>query len=238
MMKAQSIWRGMALVALGLVLTGGAVQAAVPPGGNPCVVPDDGSGTVTLPPAGCGYVSPNDLHEMIKGLPPGTTIIIDVKHHKFFCRQSGSCNFPGGPLGGEVENFSSLGTLQLTGTGQLAGFSRTINIPLEVQTATSPRTVGAPVQKFTTDMRRIQGSITGDPDFALLEIVGGTDNGMASPGQTTLTLQADGTYTVESNFQVGYRIRFVGSSTGRLRGFGGTTVGSVNMGTGQADPCK
>ena len=240
MTKTQRIWKNMTLVALGLVLTGGAVQAAVPSGGNPCVVPDNGTGTVTLAPAGCDYVSPDDLHELIKGLPAGTTIKIDVKHHKFFCRQGpGSCNFPGGPLGGEVENFSSLGTLQLTGTGALAGWTRTINIPLETQTATAPRTPGAPVQKFVTDMRKIQGSIAaGDPDFAVLEIVGGTDNGFASPGQTTLTDLGNGTFSVESNFQVGFRLRFVGSSTGKLKGLSGTTVGSVNMGTGQDDPCN
>jgi hypothetical protein len=237
-MKTQRIWRGMALVALSLVLTGGAVQAAVPPGGNPCVVPDNGTGTVDLPPANCGYVSPAALHDMINGLPPGTTINIDVKHHRFFCQGTGSCSFPGGPLGGQVENFSSLGTLQLTGTGALAGWTRTININLQVQTATAPRTAGAPVQKFTTDMRRIQGSITGDPDFALLEIVGGTDNGFASPGQTKLTNLGNGTFSVESDFQVGYRMRFVGSATGRLKGLSGTTVGSVNMGTGQPDPCQ
>ncbi len=233
-MKTQRIWRGMALVGLSLALTGGAVQAAV------CVVPDNGTGTVTLPPTGCGgYVSPTDLHKMLNGLPPNTTIILDVSHHKFFCRQGpGNCNFPGGPLGGEVEKFSSLGTFRLTGTGALQGWSRTINVPLEVETATAKRTPGDPVQTFTTDMLRLEGSITGDPDFDLFEVVGGTNNGQPSPGQTTLTLQANGNFKVESNFQVGYTIRFIGSPRGKLAGFGGTTAGSINMAIGQPDPCN
>ena len=52
---------------LSAVLTAGAL-------GAPCVVPDDGTGTVTLPPPGCGYLSPSDVHMIIDGLPPGTTI--------------------------------------------------------------------------------------------------------------------------------------------------------------------
>jgi len=40
----------------------------------PCVVPDNGGGTVTLPPAGCNYLSPSDVHEIINGLPAGTTV--------------------------------------------------------------------------------------------------------------------------------------------------------------------
>jgi hypothetical protein len=235
--KTKRIWRGMALVALGLALTGGAVQAASTTSNPPCIVPDNGTGTVTLPPAGCGYVSPTDLHRMLNGLPSGTTVILDVAHHDFFCRQStGPCVIPGGPLGGEVENFNSVGTIRLTGTGALAGWTRTLSIPLNVQTATAPRTPGDPVQSFTTDMLRIQGSITGDPDFDLFEIVGGTDNGQSSPGQTTLTRQADGSFKVDSNFQVGYTIRFIGAPNGKLSGYAGTTVGSVNMATG--DPCN
>lgn len=236
-MKTQRIWRGMALVALSLVLTGGAVHGGVPPGGNPCVVPANTSGTVDLPPSGCGYVSPDQLHILLDGLPDGTTVVLDASHHKFFCRQGpGKCTFPGGPLNGEVEEFDSLGTFQLKGTGKLDGWSRTINIPLKVRTATAKRTPGDPVQRFATDMLRLEGSITGDPDFDLLEIVGGTENGLPSPGQTTLTLE-DGAFRVESNFQVGYKIRFIGTPEGRLKGYSGSTSGSVNMGTGQPDPC-
>lgn len=239
MTKTQRIWRGLALVALGLVLAGGAVHAQ---GSNACFQPDNGTGTVTLPPAGCEYLSPDQVHMIIDGLPPGTTVILDPIHQDFICRQSTGlpCSQPGGPLGGEVETFTSVGTFRLSGTGALAGWTRTISVPLNVQTATAPRTRGAAVQSFRTDMRRIQGAVSGDPDFDLFEVVGGTDNGHPSPGQTTLTRQADGTYWVDSKFKVGYRIRFIGAPGGKLAGLQGTTPGTVNMSAVQngSVPCN
>ncbi len=36
-------------------------------------------------------------------------------------------------------------------------------------------------------MYRLQGELVGDPDFCTLNITAGTDYGLPSPGQTTLT---------------------------------------------------
>jgi hypothetical protein len=231
MRTIQQMTKGVALVALGLALAAGAVYAD----DGPCIMPDNGTGTVTLPPTNCGYISPQRLHLILKGLPPDTVIVLKPTHHRFFC-ESGVCNFPGGPLGGEVENFNSTVTFQLSvsssGSGTsnpLAGWTRTVSVPLAVQTATAPRTPGASVQTFKTDMQRIQGSITGDPDFDLFEVKGGTANGFPSPGSTTLTRQADGTFKVDSSFDVGYQITFIGAPGGRLAGLQGTTTGSVDM---------
>lgn len=228
----------MALMALGLVLTGGAVHAQ---GSNACFQPDNGTGTVTLPPAGCAYLSPDQVHLIIDGLPLGTTIILAPIHENFICRQGGGpCGTAGGPLGGAVETFTSTGTFQLSGTGALAGWTRTVSVPLNVETATAPRMLGATVQSFKTDMRRIQGSILNDSDFDLFEVVGGTDNGYPSPGQTTLTKQSNGTYWVDSKFKVSYRIRFIGAAGGKLAGLQGTTPGTVNMSAVQdgSVPCN
>ncbi len=239
MRKMQRILTGAALLALGLVLATGAVYAQA----LPCNVADNGTGTVTLPPAGCQYLSPNQVHMIINGLPPGTTIILGPSHRDFFCRQStstGPCILPGGPLGGEVENFNSTVTFQLSGTGSLSGWNRTVSIPLAVQVATAPRTPGAPTQTFNTNMERIQGSISGDPDFDSLEIVGGTANGFSSPGTTTLTRQSNGTFNVASRFNVGYSIRFVGAAGGKLAGLSGSTEGTVVMSaaSGQSSTTK
>ena len=136
MRKTQRILTGAALVAVALALATGAVHAQAP-----CNVPDNGSGTVTLPPAGCQYLSPNQVHMIINGLPPGTTIILGPSHREFFCRQgtgTGPCIVPGGPLGGEVENFTSTVVFQLSGTGALSGWNRTVTVPLNVQVATAP----------------------------------------------------------------------------------------------------
>ena len=39
----------------------------------PCTQPDNGTGTATLPPIGCEYMSPDEVFMIIDGLPPGTT---------------------------------------------------------------------------------------------------------------------------------------------------------------------
>ncbi|MBW8878974.1 MAG: hypothetical protein JF614_28835 [Acidobacteria bacterium] len=227
MRKTQRILTGVALVAVGLALATGAVYAQ-----PPCNVPNNGMGTVTLPPAGCQYLSPSQVHMIINGLPPGTTIILAPIHRDFICRQStstGPCIVPGGPLGGEVENFTSTAVFQLSGTGVLSGWNRTVTVPLNVQVATAPRKAGAAVQTFNTDMRLIQGAITGDPDFDSFQVVGGTANGFSSPGSTTLTRQSNGTFNVDSSFNVGYVIKFVGASGGKLAGRSGATQGTVVM---------
>ena len=54
---------------------------------DPCNAPDNGTGTVTLPPDGCDYLSPTDVHVIINGLPPGTTIELAPIHRDFICNQ-------------------------------------------------------------------------------------------------------------------------------------------------------
>jgi hypothetical protein len=205
--------------------------AAAPAFAAPCVVPDNGSGTVHLPPAGCtGYVSPQDLHMMIDGLPPGTTIEVEAQHSDFF----NVTHAPGGSLGGEVETFNSGVFLQLTGTGALAGFVRNVFMQANCETHTGPRTPGNPVQSFDTDMFRMQGQLPpGDPDFDLLRITAGTNFGMPSPGHTTLTQLSGGNWAVDSFFDITYRIDFVGAPGGALAGMSGSTVGTTHMQAGE-----
>jgi hypothetical protein len=199
----------------------------------PCQVPDNGSGTVNLPPAGCGYVSPDDLHEMINGLPPGTTIEVGAEHSRFF----NVTTSPGGSLGGEIEQFQSFLFLDLSGTGGLAGYHRMIQIQAQAEVHTGPRTPGTAVQTFPNDMARLQGQLPpGDPDFDLLRITAGTDFGMPSPGHTTLTQLPGGNWNVDSFFDITYRIDFVGAAGGPLSGMSGSTTATIRMGTGQPVP--
>jgi len=248
----------------------GNATAGVP--GNQCVVPDNGGGTVTLPPPNCGYLSPQDVHEIINGLPvtnPPTTIQVAIQHSKFFCRENcvggqnnghtcttdadcpggscfndvSACQFQvdcsqfGGGLGGEQECSNSLVSMQLTGTGNLSGFNRMINMQAEMETHIGPRTPGNPVQSFDTDMFRLQGQIVGDPDFDLLRITAGTAWGLPSPGHTTLTQLPGGQWSVDSFFDVNYVIQFQGAPGGPLAGMSGSTTGTIRMGTGSGASC-
>lgn len=199
---------------------------------DPCVVTDNGSGTVELPPAGCAYLSPNQVHEIIRGLPAGTTIKLAPIHTNFICRKLGLCGTPGGILGGEKEIFNSDVILiaQGTGPGPVGNYQRTITLPLAaVETHTAPRTPGAPVQTFATEMFSLVGQISGDPDFDLLRIVAGTNFGYPSPGQTTLTQLDNGDWKVDSVFDVSYEITFQGSPNGIFKGMGGTSRGRTRM---------
>ncbi len=207
-----------------------------------CVVPDNGTGTASLPPAGCPYVSPADVHRIIDGLPAGTTIELAAVHRDFVCNAGaviGVCSFgadvdcreDGGSLGGEKECAESMLELNLHGTGVLAGFDRLVQVPIGFETHVGPRALGEAIQSFETDMFRLFGQITGDPDFDLLRIVGGTDFGLPSPGHTTLT-DLGGSWSVDSFFDITYRIDFVGKPGGPLSGMSGSTTATIRMRAG------
>ncbi len=233
MLPADSCRRGARIAtAICFALVLGIALPATAGVSNQCVVMDNGTGTVDLPPQGCGYVSPNDLHAMINGLPPGTQINIDANHSDFFNVTRG----PGGSLGGEVEQFQSVLIMKMKGTGMLAGFNRNIGLPLQCETHVGPRTPGDPVQSFATDMASAQGAIGGDPDFDLLRITAGTVFGMPSPGHTTLTRLPNGSYNVDSFFDITYRIDFIGRMGGALSGMSGSTTGTIRMGAGRPAP--
>ena len=225
------------------------VGTSSPSQATPCVAPDNGSGTATLPPAApsasctTGYEPPSDVFRIIDGLPGGTTIEIDGEQTSFACAAGGVCSFAvtpgvdcdeaGGSLGGEKECADSVLHSTLTGTGTLTGFSRMLDIPLSVEIHAAPRTPGSPVQSFDTDLFRLFGQITLDPDFDLLRVVGGTDFGLPSPGHTTLT-QDPGGWWVDSFFDITYRIDFVGAPGGSLAGMSGSTTGTIRMQLGEA----
>ncbi len=210
-------------------------------GGTPCAVPDNGTGTITMPPQGCEYLPAYEPYKIINGLPPGTVIELYGPLYNFLCTNPGLCSIPlppgecemaGGTLGGHGDCFESTLELTVTGTGELAGFSRHLSIPVAGEIHTGPRNPGDPVQTFPTEMFRLQGELFGDPDFCTFRITAGTDFGLPCPGETTLTELPSGDFAVDSFFDITYQIEFEGCPTSQLDDMAGTTTATIRIETG------
>lgn len=186
-------------------------------------------GTARLP-AG-GYVSPADIHAWLRA---GGKVTAEMKmYHGGFGL---AIVRGGGILGGEIETYPSSLVFTINGTGPLQGWSRTIVVRANCETHLAPRTPGESIQSFDTNMYRIEGGITNDPDFEYLQVVAGTGNGFDSPGHTTLYRQKDGSWLVDSNFQINYQIKYKGARGGRLDGVEDVAEGSITMSAVPADP--
>lgn len=196
-----------------------------------CIAPDNGGGTANVPES-CAYKG-EDM-SIISGLLPGDSIVLNMPlltHHTNVTRASDA-------TGGENVHFDTeMIPLSLTGTGSLSGFSRTFTIPVPVMWVyNSPRAPGA-VQSFDSEVMQFFGQLgLGDPDFDLLRIAAGTGFGMPSPGHTTLTQLAGGNWSVDSFFDITYRIDFVGAPGGALNGRSGSTVGMSRFVSQQMEP--
>ena len=192
--------------------------ALAPPGATASgLVPDNGFGTAALPPGPYQAIA----SRITDGLPLGTTI--DVRA---WLRPAGSSEAPGGMLGGTLESWNPATLdLELTGSGVLAGFTRSISMTgVFVETHSVPRMPGTTPQNVAQDFYQMLGQITGDPDFDLLRITAGTGFGLPSPGTTTLKQHGVAGWTVDSFFDVNYRIDFVGAPGGAVTGWSGSTT--------------
>ncbi len=218
----------------------GAWAPGTEPVGPLCRAPDDGTGTVELPIRAddCEYTSLYEVLQIIDGLPPGTTIELDPILMDFLCSDpaicslplgSGECETAGGSLGGHGCCAEATLDLTVSGTGDLTGFNRHLAVPVALEAHSGPRTPGDPVQTFPRDMYRLFGELFGDPDFCEFRITAGTDYGLPGPGQTTLTKEPIGDFTVDSFFDLTYQIEFEGCPGSVLDGYMGTTTGTIRI---------
>ncbi len=194
-----------------------------------CEIPDRGDGTIDLP-AVCPYLTRIETMDLISGFPPGTEINCDATLGMY----TGIVTSPGGTLGGEIQQFDAQLILQMSGSGSLAGFTRTTSVAVAVEMHSAPRSPGDPVQTFPILVYRFSGEIFGDPDFCVFRIAAGNDFGLPSPGTTELTQLPSGNFDVESFFDITYQIDFTGCPGSALEGYSGTTTSTVRMFQGGA----
>jgi hypothetical protein len=209
-----------------------------------CMAPDNGTGTVDLP-AECRFTAPLEPMYIIEGFPPGTTIELEPILMNFVCDEFTTCSMSmppegcesaGGSLDGHYHCFESTLDLTVTGTGELAGFSRHLAVPMNCEVHTGPRNPGDPVQTFPTVMFRFDGQLFGDPDFCEFIITGGNDHGLPSPGMMMLTDLGNGLYNIDSFFDITYQIQFAGCPDSYyLADYSGTTTASVRLKQGSGE---
>lgn len=199
-----------------------AVPVAAQAQADCCIAPDNGIGTATLPPAstagGCVYAGAT---EIVDGLPAGTTIQITGWFGNFF----NVAETAGGGLGGTTSTWQGQFQMQMTGTGTLLGFSRSIVVPLGPGNNIiewAPRMNAAPLQTGMSQVYFLSGQITGDPDFDLLRITAGNGFGLPSPGQYQVASTFGG-WGVSGYFDLTHRIDFIGRPGGALSGMSGST---------------
>lgn len=214
--------RSRSICALGALLLAWAPMSATAQA-DCCIAPENGLGTATLPPGfgagGCVYAGAT---EIVDGLPPGTTIQVTGWFGNFF----GVSETPGGGLGGTTSSWQGQFQMQMTGTGALLGFNRSIVLPLGAGFNVidwAPRMYAAPLQTGAAQVYYLFGQITMDPDFDLLRISAGNGFGLPAPGQFQVASTFGG-WGVSGYFDMWHRIDFVGAPAGALAGMSGSTV--------------
>lgn len=117
------------------------------------------------------------------------------------------------------ETFDSNIRFDITGTGNLAGVTSVVDIPVHTVVFSDAQEPGTDRRVLDTRIEHIQGSAVDHKDFEVFELIGGSANGLDSPGTTVLTRQEDGkTFRVESSFNVHYQVRIKGRAGSKWAG--------------------
>ena len=180
-----------------------------------CTGLDDGNGSSLLPPP-CTY---SGQLIITAGLPNESTIAINTKLENF----TNLSNSSGGVLGGEKTTFDAKLELTLSGSGNLAGFSRNLVIPVSGELHFGNRLRNEPIQHIDTELFSLHGSLNGDPDFDTLSISMGRAYDLPGAGNSSLYKRSDGNWNIISSLEVIHRIDFEGASGSSLEGLSGSS---------------
>jgi type VI protein secretion system component Hcp len=193
---------------------------------EPCVVPDQGIGTVPVFDPNCVY-SASDRN--VAALDD----ILVVRQ-----LESASPQLFRDAMGGRQEKFDGKITIQFRpNETQPARFLQFELKEVLVSGFTTSQSGGGgterPMESLSLNFTKIEFRLPpGDPDFDLLRITAGSDFGLPSPGHTTLTQLPGGNWNVDSFFDITYRIDFAGTPGGVLGGRSGSTTGTIRMMSG------
>lgn len=197
-----------------------------------CDAPDDGSGSAAFPPpCADGFLSEPAALAALNGLPTGSPLLARVQLTNLNVTNRSN----GGALEGQTQTMTGNLVLTLQGTGDFAGYARTLTLPASVLTATAPYVKAPGPQHFAALVTSITAALpAGDSQFTSLTINGGEGASFSSPGNTTFTPAAGGRWNVESSLDVGYRLTFAGKLGGPFAGYSGATDTRVRLVAGSA----
>ena len=127
--------------------------------------------------------------------------------------------------------------LKMTAVSTRGRLVRPPGQPAAQERAAGARTPGSAMQSFPVEIVSMRGELFGDPDFDTFRLTAGSGFALpASVGTTTLTGLGDGTFNVDSFFDVSYEISFQGAPGSQLEGLGGVSPGTIRISTGAPAP--
>lgn len=189
-----------------------------------CVVPDNGSGTVNLPPTGCSYVFERSDSPQGRG-------VLDA-YVETLSGFSNVTSSPGGSLGGEIITFDALVELSFVGAGATNHV-----LPVSGIMYTGPRIAGDEHQRIKVELVSLSGQLSAPTaDFQSLTISAGNANGIArTNGTVTLNRLPSGAFLVDSFFDITYQVDYTGAAGSHLDGVIDTDVASETIRIPAAD---
>ena len=193
--------------------------------------PPNALGSANVPGGGRVIAPGGATMNMLNGLPTGSPVRFTPTMDQFQLISIGS-----GSLGGPRYRQSCLTTLVARGEGTFSGYTRTFSFPHALDTDMSAIPSSPDFQSLENAVHQMQMQITGDPDFDLLRITAGNAFGLPSPGHTTLTKLPSGSWSVDTFFDLTYRIDFVGHTPGPFAGRSGSTTATIRMTQGGIVP--